>query len=164
MSPMANAPIVSRTGRVVALTGFALALLAGFWARLWAAQFFSNFDIESYIQIADLVHRGLNIYANTFRYNYGPIWAGVVWVVRIVGREVGYETLDQFHLLIAGVLSAADVGIAILLARREAFGVAALFILSPVSVIITGYFSQFDNVAILFALASWYLLNRARLT
>lgn len=51
-------------------------------------------------------------------------------------------------------MSLFDIGIAIILGRR--FGlIAYVFLLNPIGIMLTGYRSHMDNVAILFGLAAW---------
>jgi len=47
----------------------------------------------------------------------------------------------------AGFLSLVDLGIFFVLWKKFGRPAAALFFLNPISVIITGYQSQFDNLA-----------------
>jgi hypothetical protein len=58
------------------------------------------------------------------------------------------------------VLTWADVGIALVLKRLYGAGAATLFFLSPVSIIITGYHNQFDNIAVLLMLLASYSYER----
>jgi hypothetical protein len=61
-----------------------------------------------------------------------------------------------FHWLLVGFLSAADIGIFCVLWRKYGRLAATLFFLNPVSIMITGFHNQFDNVAILLGL--WAVL------
>ncbi|MEO8285124.1 MAG: hypothetical protein ABI670_01660 [Chloroflexota bacterium] len=45
---------------------------------LLAAQPMFNFDIESYTIVAGIMRHGGNVYVETDRYNYSPIWFNVL--------------------------------------------------------------------------------------
>jgi hypothetical protein len=127
-----------------------LVLAAGLGARFWCATLGHNYDLDSYRIVADLMAAGKNVYAGTDRYNYGPVWFNVI---HLLDWLAGHDA-KIFRWLLVGVLSAADAGIFFVL--RQKFGVraAVFFFLNPVSIIITGYHNQFDNVAVLLGLAA----------
>ncbi len=114
-----------------------------------------NFDLESWALFSDLIRDGKNVYAETYRNPYGPIWAYICAGAGYVQAQLSHsESLVGFHRLLALFLSLVDVGIAGLLARRYSLAVGALFLLNPVSLLITGFHTQFENLAILLALAA----------
>jgi hypothetical protein len=120
-------------------------LLCGLAARFWIGALGHNYDYESDRIIAGLTRAGENVYAGTDRYNYGPVWFQILHGLdRLSG---GDEKI--FRALLIGFLSAADVGIFFALRRKFGRTAAALFFLNPVSIMITGYHNQFDNVALL---------------
>lgn len=55
-------------------------------AKIGLASVGHNWDLESYALVSNLVQHGLSVYANTDRYNYGPIWA---WAVAGFGHLAG---------------------------------------------------------------------------
>jgi hypothetical protein len=130
-------------------------LAVGLTARFWAGTCGHNYDLGSYWVVVDLVEHGQNVYAGTNRYNYGPVWFHLLhlfdWLAG--GNSAG------FRFLIIGFLSAADALIAWILWRKFGRLVAAWFFLNPVSIMITGYGNQFDNVAILLGLWAVLLLG-----
>ena len=68
-----------------------------------------NFDFESYCIVGDLVTQGENVYASTFRYNYGFFFSviqGVAWWLS--GFWGDQQTV--FRVLIVSVLTLADLG------------------------------------------------------
>ena len=100
------------------------------------------------------------MYAEISKYNYGPIWAlllGAFAKMSALFSASSYESL--FRSLIIGLLSMADLGIFILLYRRYSLLVSALFWLNPISIIITGYHNQFDNLALCVGLYAGFLLD-----
>jgi hypothetical protein len=109
-----------------------------------------NYDYDSYRVVADLTAQGNNVYAGTTRYNYGPVWFNVIHLLNLLagGNAV------VFRWLLVGLLSAVDVGIFYILWWRFGKAAATMFLLNPVSIIITGYTNQFDNLAILVGLCA----------
>ncbi|PKQ27437.1 MAG: hypothetical protein CVT63_08010 [Candidatus Anoxymicrobium japonicum] len=131
------------------------AIIVGVGIRLLAATRGHNYDVDSFIIVADLVDHGRNVYASTSRYNYGPIWLNVLHAIyRLSSRDV-----VTFRYMLAGFLGLVDVGIFIILWRKFRRTTAYLFFFNPISIIITGYHSQFDNLAILLGLLSVVLLG-----
>ena len=127
---------------------FLAVMIAGIAARLLVATRGHNFDVDSYKVVADIVDRGGNVYAGTGRYNYGPIWFHVLHALNLLAGH--NET--AFRYLVAGFLSLVDVGIFSVLWRKFGKLAACWFFFNPISVIITGYHSQFDNLAVLLGL------------
>jgi hypothetical protein len=122
-----------------ALVALALRVIAMCWPP--------NYDYESWNIVADLVVGGKNVYASTDRYNYGPVWMGVVAMLKVASGV-------HFRLAICLVLSAVDIGIAALLRRHAGLTAAVAFLFAPWSILITGHHGQFDNAAILMGLLS----------
>jgi hypothetical protein len=133
----------------------AAVIILGVAARFGIAARGHNYDFESYRVVADLMAQGQNVYANTDRYNYGPVWFNVIYVLDLVaGRDPAV-----FRWLLTGLLTAADAGIAFILWRRFGKLAATVYFLNPASIIITGFNNQFDNVAILLGLAAMLLIG-----
>jgi hypothetical protein len=134
---------------------FALLAVSSTIAKLLLSGLGHNFDLESWALFSELIRDGKNVYAETYRNPYGPIWAYICAGAGYAqSRFFDSETLVGFHRLLAFFLSLVDVAIAGLLARRYSLGVGALFLLNPVSLLITGFHTQFENLAILLALAA----------
>jgi hypothetical protein len=146
-------------------------LAAGFLAalvvRVWLlAGFHGNYDTESYALVAEIARTGGDLYRDTSRYNYSPLWAGVCVAAEAVARLLGTRPI----LVFGALLLLADVATAFLvflLARRRgspaAAGLAALFFFAnPVSILISSRHLQFDGLAILFLLAAIACSERAR--
>jgi hypothetical protein len=137
---------------------FTAAMVSLVLKMLLAAQG-NNYDVDSFRVVGDLVLQGKTVYAETSRYNYGPVWAWILGVIRFTQfHAFGSNGLGLFHILIAGFLAYVDVLIGMLLAYNFSFAAGLVFLLNPVSFLITGYHSQFDNVAILPALGAALLL------
>jgi hypothetical protein len=139
-------------------TVFSLLLVLGVSLRFIVMARGHNFDFESYKIVGSLVCSGKNVFANTERYNYGPLF---LWIQGLC-YQIGLHTSQGdwlFRVLIVSVLTWADVGIALLLKELYGMGPALVFFLSPVSIIITGFHNQFDNLAILLMLMAVYSLE-----
>ena len=131
-----------------------LVILVGLAARMKMATLGSNYDMASYRIVVGILDQGGSVYAATERYNYGPIWFLIMQGLDILAGH--NETV--FRYFVAGFLSLVDVGICLFLWRKFGVLAACVFFLNPVSIIITGYHSQFDNLAILIGLlAAWRL-------
>jgi hypothetical protein len=140
---------------------FVLLAVSSTIAKLFLAGLGHNFDLESWALFSDLVRGGKNVYAETYRNPYGPIWAYLCAGAGYAQAHwFGSESLAGFHRLLALFLSLVDVAIAGLLARRYSLWIGALFLLNPVSLFITGFHTQFENLAILLALVACLLLER----
>jgi hypothetical protein len=132
-------------------------------AKVYLAGLGHNFDVESWKLFADLVLAGDNVYAETYRNPYGPLWAYACAGLRLVQIHIlGSDSLAVFHRLLALLLAAADVAIGYLLARRHSLGAGIFFLLNPVSLLITGFHTQFGNLAVLFALVAAIVLDSLR--
>jgi len=120
-----------------------------------------NYDIESWKIAADIMLHGGNVYGETGRYNYGPIWFNILHLLdSIPGTSPG--NFLAFRWKVATFLSAVDIGIFLILLRQNNLIIAALFFLSPISIVITGYHSQMDNFAILLGMLAIFLLEFRR--
>lgn len=137
----------------------ALILLIGSLFRLTLATLGHNFDLDSYWIVAQIMDRGGNVYAETYRYNYGPIWFFIIhWINQIPYFDTNlHEIFLTFRLRMAFFLTFVDIAIAIILFRRFSLLTSAFFFLNPISIFITGYHGQFDNLAILTGLIGVFL-------
>jgi hypothetical protein len=117
-----------------------------------------NYDVEAYRFVSDIQEHGGSIYADSAgRYNYGPIWA---WIVAGFGHLAPNAASESFHLWIAAFLATVDVWIAWLIARTYSSTAALVFLLCPVGFLISGYHSQFDNLAVLLGLLAWLAIQK----
>jgi hypothetical protein len=109
---------------------------------LWPA----NFDQESWSLVSDLVLDGKNVYASTNRYNYGPVWMGIIAGLKALAGD------EYFRLAVCLFLSAIDIATAALLRARGYALAAVIFLFSPWTIFISGHHHMFDNVAVLIGL------------
>jgi hypothetical protein len=137
-----------------------LIVIIGIFFRILAAQRGHNFDVDSYLIVANIVSNGGNVYQETSRYNYGPIWFHILYFIDLCHID-GIAWTSNFRLKIALFLTAVDLGIFLFLWRHYSLKIGAIFLLNPISIIITGYHSQFDNLAILLGFFAAYFYMRS---
>ena len=136
-----------------------IVLLLGITLRLILPLRGFNYDIESWKIAADIMAQGGNVYGQTGRYNYGPIWFYILHGLdQYFGS--GFGELIAFRWKVAIFLTCVDIAIYIFLLRLYGLVVATLFFLNPISIIITGYHSQLDSLAVLFALLGAWVIQR----
>ena len=107
-----------------------------------------NFDFDSYCIVGELASQGKNIYASTTRYNYSFIWfsvLGIFWKISLCFTD----NIQAFRILIVSTLTISDFLIALIISRKAGNFWGIIFFLNPISLIITGYHNQFDNIAVL---------------
>jgi hypothetical protein len=118
--------------------------------RIWAARRGSTWDFESFQIAAGLYLQGgvVAVYSGTTRYNYGPLWAIVIGeIARFTGTGLA------FRYAVVCILTVADLVTSALLSHCVGLAAGAAFILAPTSVIITGYHSQIEPLALALAVA-----------
>lgn len=134
-------------------------ILLGIALRFWVMSFGYNFDFESYKIVGELVTDLKNVYASTSRYNYGPIFMCIQGVCYKLSLIYGTNADVIYRVLIVAVLTLGDLGIAYYIKRKFNVMAAIIFFLNPISIIITGYHNQFDNLAIIVLLAASVFYN-----
>jgi hypothetical protein len=123
---------------------FCAVLIAGLAARLLVSTGGHNYDMDSWQIVAGMADRGENVYAGTDRYNFAPGW---FHILHGLNQLSGHNPVIFRHV-VAGFLSLADAGIFFFLWRRFGRLAGCWFFLNPISIIISGYQCNFDNVAI----------------
>jgi hypothetical protein len=146
---------VSRASPRWAKPVFLASLFAAVALRIWASTLGYNDDFLTWSKVAILMAAGENVYASVFC-TWGPIWPEILRLIKWADTTL---RVNAFHTSIASFLTVVDISIAIILAQLGGYVPAIVFLLCPVSILITGYHSQIDNLAILFGLLSWYVLR-----
>jgi len=150
--------------RRAALTGresviFVILAIFSVLAKLYFSSFGANYDTDSNLLISNLIREGKIVYAETTRYNYGPIWAYLVGLFRTIQVDVfDGHSITGFHYVAAFFLSFVDIALSLLLVFYFSFTFGLIFLLNPVSMLITGFHSQFDNLAVLVGFAGSVLI------
>ena len=139
---------------------FSLVIFLGIVLRFCIMAFGHNFDWESYCIVGKIINNGGNVYAETSRYNYGPFFFLIQGLLYKISTIAPSDTeLLLYRVLMVATLTLSDLGIALFIGKKYSVIGAMVFFLNPVSIIITGYHNQFDNIAILFALISTLYYN-----
>lgn len=112
-------------------------------ARIAASRVGNNYDFNSYLLVVEARHQGLTPW-QTGRYNYGPVWAQLLCLFDRLSSVLGIS----FRLQVILMLTLADFVIAIFIAQKKGRIFGWIFYFNPVSILISGYHNQFDNLAI----------------
>jgi hypothetical protein len=149
----------TKAGVILTRNGFsrigtpALVIIVAVAVRLFVAQPAHNFDFDSYRIVANIMDRGGNVYAETSRYNYGPIWFWVLHALDSLSHWFA-DPLRAFRLSLAVFLTLVDLGLFAVIWRRHGRLAATATLLSPVAILITGFHGQFDNFALLLGMVA----------
>lgn len=123
----------------------------GIFLRFAVMTFGHNFDFDSYCIVGEIAGYFRNVYAETSRYNYGPLFFCIQgFLYRLSHLSPNWES--TYRVLMVSVLTLADLGIMCFIANQYSIRKSLVFFLNPVSIIITGYHNQFDNIAVFCAL------------
>lgn len=127
--------------------------------RYWAMSIGSGFDFDSYCIVGELVSQFKNVYAETARYNYGPIFFLIQGLSYATAHLFSTDVQQTYRVILVGLFTITDFAIAMWLAMRYSLKTSLIFFLNPISIVITGFHNQFDNMAILLALMSCLYYN-----
>ena len=128
--------------------------------RLIISQLGYNFDIASWGLVGEIVSNGGVVYTETYRYTTGPVWCYMLAFLYKIHQFLGLSSIQSYHFIIAFFLSLIDVAIALIISKRYNLLWGTLFLFNPISILITGFHSQFDNIAVLIALISWIIIKQ----
>lgn len=152
-----------------------LILITGISARVTLAiasrdQFYSEecsglHDIKAWVNAGNMVLEGRNPYTESYILDFAPVWP---WISAIPVGISGKFGLGSFiaSVFIKLILTGADLVLVIFLigicrrSGRNPVIPAALFFLNPVSIVITGYQGQFDNVSLIPIVVFAYIMTR----
>lgn len=133
---------------------FFAVLIAGIAARLYAATLGHDYDFDSWRIVAGMADGGQNVYSSA-RYNFAPGWLQILHgLYLLAGRNP-----VVFRYFVAAFLTIADAGIFVILWRMFGALAGCCFFLNPISIIISGYQNNFDNLAILTGLCAGLLIK-----
>lgn len=123
-------------------------------ARLWAQTLPGNYDFHLWDLSSTAVLDGRDPYA-LYGYNYPPMWLAVIAGVKAVTSDQA-----QFRLGVSLILCAVDIAISLLLVKRGYLLPACIFLLSPITIAISGQHQQIDAMAIALAFTALFLAGR----
>lgn len=136
----------------------------GLLLRILMAILGHNFDLESYEIVADIILEGKSVYANTTRYNYGPIWAYILAALKLLA-SIGAYNQKLFHVYIVICLFAAEVFLYKAIFKQTKNNLLILLLLfNPISIVIIGHHSQFDILAVCLAYYAYINLKDKKYT
>jgi hypothetical protein len=130
-------------------------IIFGFIARIVVSIKGNNFDFESYRIVALAIQNGITPW-ETYRYNYGIAWAVIIFILDLLS----FHSTLFFRILLILTLTIADLYISSVIAKQFNYKFGLLFFLNPISIMITGYYNQFDNLAIAVGLMAIINLSR----
>jgi len=142
---------------------FVIALCVGLLIRLALSSLGHNNDMDAWTIVGDQMVSGLGPYhlsptGEDTCVKGGPVWPYILYYVRSLSLRLPSPHPESYHMLVSGVLAVVDSLIAVLLAVMYGYVAAALFLVLPVSFLITAFHAQTDNLAVLLGLISWRLL------
>jgi hypothetical protein len=133
---------------------FFVVLAAGIAARLFVSTLGHNYDMDSW-QVAMQTPVTGNVYPDTFRYPYAPGWFFVLHALYFLA---GHDPVN-FRFAVAAFLTLVDAGTFFILWRKFGKLAGCWFFLNPISIVLTGYHRNFDNLAIFVALLAAFLIK-----
>ncbi len=149
----------NRKNMVALLSIFSLGLLL---RLVMAAVIPSAGDIDAWKHYSTYFEQGLfSPYDEVCRYKYSPLWFWIITLVSFICKNTGCP----FTFAIRLPIIFTDVIFFWLLLKscqklrfdsKQTLITAAAFFLNPVSLQISGYYGQFDNISLLFILFAWY--------
>jgi hypothetical protein len=119
-----------RRAVVVVLLALALRLILAFTTQ-------GNYDMRSYEVVKGIAARGGNVYAETHRYNYSPVWFGVLNALP-----------DPIHVSARVLVSVADVANGIIIGAIAGAKARTFYLFNPLSILLVGYGGQFEALAV----------------
>jgi len=131
-----------------------LGIIIGVGLRVYLSiRYYGSYDQQSFEIVAQIVKQGGNVYAETNRYNYSPIWSLILALLSYIQIPL--------HVTVRLFLTLVDYAIALAIYKITCKPIYLLiFLLNPVSILLTGFHGQFDNFAALFLLLAF--INRKR--
>jgi hypothetical protein len=143
-----------------------VALAAGFAAAAairvaYLARFGGNYDVAAFADTVAILRRGGDLYLETSRYNYSPVFAYALLGLSRAGELAGASVAAVLGaLLLAGDAAAAWLVSRIAGGGRRGAAAGLIFFANPVSVFVSSFHLQFDGLAILALLAAIHAAER----
>jgi len=126
-----------------------LFIFIGFALRILVSNFGYNSDLIYHQKNMELLKHGESFYSYG-KYNYTPFWVNLLLLLDMISLPfTDYQPTFRVKLVL--LLSIIDFLIFILLYKNYSLKIGLLFFFNPISVFITGFHNQFDNIAILLA-------------
>jgi hypothetical protein len=135
--------------------------IIGFALRIAASHYGHNHDFEMWQKNLDLFKNGDSFYAYG-KYNYTPMWINLLFFLDSITIPSFITNESLFRIKIVLFLSLIDFFIFYLLFKNYTLKIGLLFFLNPISIFITGYHNQFDNIAILLAFVAVLIYEKCK--
>ena len=146
-----------------------LVFILSFVLKMFLAfNLFGTYDMKSFYIVSKLMDKGIttNIYAETDRYNYSPIWAITIYLITQLSKisNISLSALLKFPIIIFDALTA------LLIYKickessnsdKKAFLLVASFLYNPLTIMVSSHGSQFDAIAIYFLLLYYYISKKS---
>ena len=142
---------------------FITLLAFGIFLRLFVSTQAHTYDADSYEIVAKIALSGRNVYAETERYNYGPVWFILLSVFMKASNFFPHPQV-VFRFIIVLFLSLVDLGLWIWIRKRWGALPAFMYFFNPISILVTGFYSQFDGLSLFIALIAVAYLEKAKYT
>jgi hypothetical protein len=124
-------------------------VIIGFGLRIVVSNYGYNHDFLMHQKNMELLKNGESFYGYG-KYNYSPLWVNLLLFLDSISLSfIDYQPV--FRLKIILLLSLVDFLIFFLLCKNYSTKIGLLFFLNPISIFITGFHNQFDNISILLA-------------
>ena len=130
---------------------WAVAVIVGVAFRILLLCLTENLGFDDFYNTAFLGANGKNIYANTTQYNYGILFSIICNQFYKIAQYLGGSKL-AYKLLHVGFLTLCNFVIAKIAERKAGTLWGILFFLNPISMVVDGYNTQIDNIAVMFGL------------
>ena len=105
---------------------FICVLFFGVALRFFVMSFGFNFDFESYCIVGDIVVRMRNVYSETGRYNYAPIFSLIQGILYWIS-SFSPNRIDTYRVLIVILLTGVDLGITYFILQKYGVFKACFF-------------------------------------
>ncbi len=132
-------------------------ILIGTSLRIAISLYGYNVDMEYWRLYADVKKFNGPIYETGM--NYAPTWSYILHFLDQIPFFLENE-IQSLRFKVMLLLTLGDLAIFFIVLKIHSLKISSLFFLNPISIFITGYHSQFDNLAILVGLVSILLFEK----
>ena len=132
--------------------------ILGFALRIVVSNYGYNHDFIMWQKNLELFKNGESFYAYG-KYNYSPLWVNLLFLVDSISLPF-IDNQSIFRIKVVLLLSLIDFFIFFFICKNYSTKIGLLFFLNPISIFITGFHNQFDNIAILIAFIAILLYEK----
>jgi hypothetical protein len=141
-----------------------LSLGVGLYARLSLAYFTKgNYDIDSFKLVASILEKGANVYAETKRYNYSPLWFYILFLLKQMNSFLPFVSFNFIIRVWGSLVDLISLFVLYKFSKMKKlyFPLVCIgFFLNPVSIVLTGHHGQFENLVVLLILVGAYFYKK----